>query len=355
MHPSVESLPGPAPDYRRFLDAIYRRCPDRVPLIELAVHAEVVSALLDEPAAAESRAVTRQNVRLLHRLGYDAVKVSATIPFQYPTVTSADSSTLSRTDREWQDQHGGAIDTVEDCERYPWPKQDDVDFGPVEAAAEVLPDGMRLIGFSGGIVEFATNLIGLERFMYAIYDDPDLISVVIDRVGRTIYGVFEAYCQMDAVCALWLGDDLGSKNGLLVSPDLLQAHVFPWYARFVELAHSNQRPFLFHSCGKIDSIMPALIQEIGIDAKHSFEDAIEPVEHFIDRWSSKVGVLGGVDVNILTMGDQQAITARVRQILERTAQRGGYACGSGNSIPNYVPPENFLTMIRAVSDFNAGA
>jgi uroporphyrinogen decarboxylase len=34
-------------------------------------------------------------------------------------------------------------------------------------------------------------------------------------------------------------------------------------------------------------------------------------------------------------------------MLEQTSAKGGYALGSGNSIPYYVPQENYLAMIAA--------
>lgn len=353
MHPRVERLPEPAPDFRRFQHVVRRERPDRVPLIELAVHPQVVDALLDEPAAAaDARSAVQRNVRLHHRLGYDVVKVSAPIPWDVRRLSGQDPSALSSKARSWQDQHHGPIGSRDDFERFNWPTPDDVDFGPVETATDALPDGMALIGFSGGVLEFAMDLIGMERFMYATYDAPELIKGVVDRVGQTVLQVFETYCQMESVCAIWLGDDLGSKNGLLVSPELLATHVLPWYRRFAELAHAHDRPFLLHSCGQVEAIMPALIAEVGIDAKHSFEDAIQPVERFIDKWSARIATLGGVDVHLLATGDEAAIRARTRQILEHAAPHGGYALGSGNSIPNYVPPENYLTMIETAAEFN---
>jgi uroporphyrinogen decarboxylase len=33
--------------------------------------------------------------------------------------------------------------------------------------------------------------------------------------------------------------------------------------------------------------------------------------------------------------------------LAQTAERGGYALGSGNSIPDYVPDESYFAIIRA--------
>ena len=46
----------------------------------------------------------------------------------------------------------------------------------------------------------------------------------------------------------------------------------------------------------------------------------------------------------------EQIQARCRAMLERTATRGGYALGTGNSIPEYVPVENYFAMIRTATD-----
>ena len=358
MHPRVERFPKPDPDYRRFLAAVHRQGPDRIPLVELAVDAEVVTALLDQPmphdadAQAEQKLLGERNVRLLHRLGYDVVKVSAAIPFGLTWIAAKDTAELGRGERTWQDEHGGLIHSLEECEAFDWPKREDLDFGPVEAVLAAIPEGMAAVGFSGGVFEFATYLIGLEPLMYAVYDQPELVAAVFERVGQTIYAVFEAYCEIDSICALWLGDDLGSKNGLMISPAVLAEHVFPWFKRYVELAHKHGRPFLLHSCGNIAAAMPALVDEVGIDAKHSFEDLIQPVEQFIDAWGSKIGVMGGLDVGLLASGTEEAVAQRTLEVLEHAAPGGGYACGSGNSIPNYVSPDNYLAMIEAATRFN---
>jgi uroporphyrinogen decarboxylase len=358
MHPRVERLPDPEPDYGRFLKVLRRERPDRVPLIELAVASETADVLLDEPpvhaddADAALLASIQRSVRMHHRLGYDVVKVSAPIPWDVQRLAGADPTASGGGARQWTDEHSGPIGSMADFESFRWPRAEEVDFRPLEAATAVLPEGMKLIGFSGGVLEFAMDLIGMERLMLSLRREPALVAAVIERVGRTILGVFEAYCRMDSVCALWLGDDLGHKHGLLVSPKFLAEQVLPWYRRFADLAHRHGRPFMLHTCGNTADIMPKLVDEVGIDAKHSFEDGILPVERFIDQWGDRVAVLGGVDVHLLSVGEDADIRGRTLQILEHAAPRGGYACGSGNSIPRYVPPEHFLTMIETVAEFN---
>jgi uroporphyrinogen decarboxylase len=127
---------------------------------------------------------------------------------------------------------------------------------------------------------------------WATRRDPELVAAVIQRVGALLEQVFAIYCQMEQVGAVWLGDDLGHKHGLLVSPRLLREQVFPWYTRFAQVAAQHGKPLVLHSCGNNLEVMDELIA-CGFSAKHSFEDQICPVETFYDRYREHVAVLGG--------------------------------------------------------------
>jgi uroporphyrinogen decarboxylase len=188
--------------------------------------------------------------------------------------------------------------------------------------------------------------------MLQLYDDPNLVREVVDRVGQTIYEAFRVFCEMEKVFAIWLGDDMGFKTSTLLQPAHLRQYILPWHKRYAELAHRNGRLFLLHSCGRVEPVMRDLIEEVRIDAKHSFEDVIVPVEDFKRRWGANVAVLGGVDVDLLSRGTAEQVRRRTEQILAACAPGGGYACGSGNSITNYIPTRNYLAMIETVQRFN---
>ena len=55
----------------------------------------------------------------------------------------------------------------------------------------------------------------------------------------------------------------------------------------------------------------------------------------------------GLDVDFLVRSEPEEITARARRMLEMAEEKGGYALGSGNSIPSYIPPEHYFAMLRA--------
>ncbi len=73
-----------------------------------------------------------------------------------------------------------------------------------------------------------------------------------------------------------------------------------------------------------------------------------PVEVFQARYGDRIGVIGGLDVDRLANGSPERVRARTRQLIEVCGGRGRYALGSGNSIPNYIPVENYLAMVDEV-------
>jgi uroporphyrinogen decarboxylase len=356
----VERLPRPDPDVGHLLAVLRRERPRRVPMLELKLDDEVMSALLGEPfvpwdkdaPAPQRRRTVRQTVSLMYRLGYDAFRFRAGVPFALVKDPAADTAGLSRGQRRWQSEHAGPIQCLEDVERYPWPTLADIDFGPVEEMARALPDGMAGVGFCGGVFEWSSWLMGLGPFSIALYDQPELIREVVDRVGRLVYEVFEVWCRTDHVVALWSADDMGFKTATLISPRHLREYILPWHRRYAELAHAHGKPYILHSCGNIRAIVPDLVESVGIDARHSFEDVIEPVEEFAREWGDKAAAIGGVDVDVLARGSEEDVVRRTREILHACAERGGYAAGSGNSVTNYVPVENYLAMVETVHRYN---
>ncbi len=355
MTPLADHLPEPAPDARR-LEAVFRREePDRIPLFELGIADSILEAFLGKPmpprpegdSLEELRAWMAPRVEGWWRIGFDYMLVRAESPFDLRKLAA-----FTEGDRTWMEEHKGIISSREDLERFPWPES--IGFALSEATLSLLPEGMKGILFSGGVLEWSTVLMGMEGFMMGLHDDPELVREVVDRVGRAVWMTFEGLVEDDRILALWIGDDLGFRSSTLIHPKHIEELLFPWFRRYARLAHDHGKPFLFHSCGNIEPVMPGLIEKVGIDARHSFEDAILPVEEVKRRWGDRVAVLGGVDVDLLARATPERVRERTLEVLEACAPGGGYAAGSGNSIPDYVPPRNYLAFLQAVLEFHRG-
>ena len=107
---------------------------------------------------------------------------------------------------------------------------------------------------------------------------------------------------------------------------------------------------LLHACGYVEEVMGDIIA-CGWDAKHSFEDAIEPVWEAKAKYGDRIALIGGFDMDRITRMTPDQVRAHTRLLLDRCAPGGGWALGTGNSVANYIPAPNFLAMLdEALTD-----
>lgn len=78
--------------------------------------------------------------------------------------------------------------------------------------------------------------------------------------------------------------------------------VFPWHRQIVDAAHAAGKPAVLHSCGHLNPVMDVIIDTIGYDGKHSFEDVIQPVEEAYEQYSKRISIMGGLDLDYCFTG-----------------------------------------------------
>jgi uroporphyrinogen decarboxylase len=348
-------LPPPNPDFDRLRKVLLRQGePDRLPLIELFADREIMEAVLGEklsevppdPSGKRDPGLD-WTIRYWHLVGFDYVSMGAGVSLPRRQLSTADTAALLRDRRYWADENHGTIETWEDFENYPWPQPEQVNYSALEYLGKHLPDGMQIIFEGpGGQFENISWLMGYTPLSLALHDNPDLVQAVAEKIGDLLVNIFSTAAEMPNVGALWLGDDMGFKTGTLISPKHLRQYVFPVQKKLAEIAHAHDMPFLLHSCGDLSRVMDDLIDDVGIDAKHSWEDVITPVSEAKRRWGSRCAILGGIDVDFLCRSTEDEVRAHTRQVIEACAPGGGYALGTGNTVTNYIPVRNYLAMVE---------
>jgi len=169
---------------------------------------------------------------------------------------------------------------------------------------------------------------------------------VFEQWGQKVYEAYKEALQYPKVGAIFHADDLGYKTGTMLSPEFLRKNVFPWFKKYASLAHEHGKMYWYHCCGNVLKVMDDIIEDVKIDAFHSFQDVIIPVGKFMKKYGDRVAALGGVDMDKLCRLDEQNLREYIRGILDQCMPEGRFALGSGNSITNYVPVENYLTMLE---------
>ena len=338
------------PDYTNLLAVLNNQRPARIPLYEHHIDAPFISKVSgreielqgDKPNDYEE--YYRQLTSFWKDMTYDGFDYEAAICDIIP-------------------DHGaimggrpGPIQTRDDFNKYPF---DDIprifweSYIPhLDAIRKVMPAGMKAFGGCGyGVFETSQDLVGYEYLCVMQYLDPDLFRDIFLKIGdlyeklwtemMKTYGDLFVFCRM--------GDDLGFKTATLLEPDTIRTHILPQHKRVIDIVHKSGKKFLLHSCGNIFEIMDDIIA-LGIDAKHSNEDEIAPYEKWIELYGDRIGLFGGIDVNILCQNSYEDV---FKIVLEKGRKyrnmANGYGIGSGNSIAEYVSVDGFMGMIDAVN------
>jgi uroporphyrinogen decarboxylase len=344
------------PDWEALVRCIERQgTPERVHFIELFLDREVQAAICEEFGLlhgldpGDPFYAQQALVRLQRFLGYDYVRCGLD-RLEMPLKRSAidDTAELQReSGRSFMEEHQGPITNWQEYEAYPWPDPAAASTRSLEWYQENLPDDMCIIG-SGGFAHFAeylTWLMGYETLCYALYDQRDLVRAISKRLIEMFRVSIQRMLELDRVKIIWGSDDMGFKTGTLISPDDLREFVLPGHKLMAEMSHAAGRPYLLHSCGKLDAILEDLIEDVRIDALHSFEDTITSAIKTKKEYGDRIAVLGGIDVDFLCRATPERIRQRVRDTLEKCMSGGGYCLGTGNSVTNYIPLDNYLAMM----------
>lgn len=340
------------PDYRHILNAARNVQPARLPLYEHIIGEGVMAQVLGkelEPLKEGDRADVREYMRrycdFYFRMGYDTVSYEACIASVMP--------------------HSGclyahaepAICGREDFDRYPWEEIEPAFFAhytpAFEALREVMPQGMKAVGGCGnGIFECVQDIVGFENLCYIAADDEELYADLFRRVGETILRIWQRFLREfgDVYCVNRFGDDLGFKSNTMLSADDIRRHIIPQYKRIIDAIHKAGKPFLLHSCGCIFSVMDDLIAA-GIDAKHSNEDQIARFPEWVKRYGDRIGNFGGIDTDVVCRMDKPGMTEYILDVIHQCEGHGGFAFGSGNSIPDYVPADQYVHMVETVRHY----
>lgn len=317
----------PSPDFNQLRRVIKREGkPDYVPLYELFVDIPVMEELLEKKIKCK-----KDQVEFYYKAGYDYVPI-------WPRY-KMDLGSLTDTSKPYP------IIDWDSFEDYRWPKPNEIDYREIDESSRVLPEGMMLIGQDGGPFEMMQSLLGYENLCILLYDDPALIGAIAGKIREHYLTMYNNMVANENVGAIVISDDLGYKTQTLINVEDIRKYFIPIYKDICKAAHQAEKPCILHSCGQIYKLIDDLIDYVGIDAKHSYEDTILPVEQAYELYSGRWAILGGIDVNMLCSEEDEYIIKRIRNLIYNIGSRGSYAVGSGNSIATYVPISKYLLIL----------
>jgi uroporphyrinogen decarboxylase len=213
--------------------------------------------------------------------------------------------------------------------------------------------GSHFIGadVSGTLFEPACHLRGMEELMMDLYDENREGALLLDRLEAFSTAVALEAVRMGADW-IWLGDDLGSQNSMMLSPDMWRAVFKPRMKRIIAAIRAARpdMPVAYHSCGSMSPVIGDLA-EIGVSALNPVQESAAGMDQrrvkaeFGDRLSL---VCGPDTQTFLVHASPQEVEAATRGLAESLGRNGGYIFAVSHHIQHDTPDENIDAMLRAL-------
>jgi len=335
------------PIFENLLKVLRREAPSRPVLMELFMNYTIYSKFCD-PKYLDSKNDISGMLMMASafaNLGYDYFTIHPS-GFGFPQKGREHKQTTTL-------NHEAAIYDKKSFDEYQWPNAEDFNMEHLDKVNPYMPDGMKAVMIGpGGVLENIIGIMGYDNLCTQIYANPELVSDVAENVGKRMVRHYELASEYDVIGAAWGNDDWGFNTQTMLSPKHMREYIFPWHKKIVEVVHSRNKPCILHSCGNPEEVMDDVTDYIKYDGRHSYEDNIMPVEDFYEKYHDRIAVIGGIDVNFIVTKSLEEIKNRSIKMLERTAARGGYALGTGNSVPEYIPVDNYVAMLSAAWEFD---
>ncbi len=286
------------PDFRNIVKTANNQWVDRIPLYEHGIGDGIMDRIAGvrpqekmwQGSLQEKEEGCREFWEFWRGMGYD----TASMEFQITGILIGGGALGAHKE--------GCIKTREDFEKYPWEELPSRFFEAylplMERFEKTRPEGMKAIGGVGnGIFECVQDLVGYMDLCYIKADDEELYADLFKKMGEIHYQIWDTYLEKyaDAFCLMRFGDDLGFNSSTLISHEDIRTLVLPGYRRIVDRAN-----------------------------------------------------FGGIDTDVVCRASQEEIRDYVLDCLEKVKGHGGIAFGSGNSIPDYVSVDGYMTMVDTV-------
>ncbi len=253
--------------------------------------------------------------------------------------------------------------TIKNLEHFDWP--DPYDSGRTENLRERVKKIYEETDYAivvtapyFGILEMGSVLRGMENWFTDLLLNPKFAQALLERVLEFNLGYWDHILSEIGlyVQVVQIGDDLGSEQGLIISPQIYRKLIKPLHQKVCKTIKSKTRAkVFFHSCGEIYDILPDII-EVGIDIVNPIQVSCKKMGN-TEKLKKEFGKDlvfwgGGVDTQtVLPRGSEEDVKKEVKRRIQDLAPGGGYVFSPVHNIQPEVPPQNLVTAFNAAKKY----
>ncbi len=201
------------------------------------------------------------------------------------------------------------------------------------------------LGFS--LFERAWTLHGMENLLTAMLAEPDFAHQLLDRILEFNLAIIEHACEYD-IDAMFFGDDWGTQYGLMMGIDLWREFILPRIRQMYQAVRAKDKFVFIHSCGKVDSLFPDLI-DAGLNCFNPFQPEVIDVFAAKRDYGGRLSFFGGISTQrCLPYATPAQVREEVKRLLGEVGKNGGLIAAPAHDIPADAKAENIAAMIEVL-------
>ena len=245
-------------------------------------------------------------------------------------------------------------ETEEEILAYPLPAYSSAGNPGLRESAEALHSrGLASIGnMQCTIWETAWYIRGMENLMMDMMSDEPMAEILLDRVTEMSIQRAVLYAQAGPDI-LFLGDDIGMQNSLMMSTEFYNKWLKPRLKRVIDAAREVKPDLIvfYHSCGYVEPMIPYLI-EAGIDVLDPVQPECMDFGEIYQKYGDRISFHGTIGTqSIMPFGTPEEVKAQVKKNLDIAGKEGGLFVAPTHLIEPEVPWENILAYVEACREY----
>lgn len=206
-------------------------------------------------------------------------------------------------------------------------------------------------GYEMGTFEQAHDMRGMEGLFISLLTDPKEATSFLARIGRNKARIAAGYA-LAGVDLVFIGDDMGSQRGLLMSEQMWSEYFRPPLEMIIQEVRSavSGARIAYHSCGHIEPLISGLI-EAGIDVLESLQPECNDVPRIIRAYHDRLSFWGGVGAqSTMARGTPEQVRSAVLELARLLPPQSGLILAPAHTLERDTPPENVLAFVEAVAE-----
>lgn len=204
-------------------------------------------------------------------------------------------------------------------------------------------------GVTTTVFEGAQMLRGITELMMDLYDNEDFVNELMDKLVDYHFKIGKKLIEL-GVDILYIGDDVGGQQNMLISPQLFRKYLKPRYDYLFREWRRVRSDiiFAFHTDGHVEPIIPDLI-DVGLDILNPIQPTTMDDRRLKREFGNKLSFWGGINVqSTIPFGSPADVVAEVREKLDIYGRDGGFIISSSHNVqPNPRSIDNTMTFYWA--------